>query len=440
MDTGSRVRSAEDDGRPSVLVVDDDESNRKLLKVMLAPLGVDVTEAGGGRAALKILTAPDHNIGVVLLDMMMPRVDGVEVLTTLAERSITPALLVLVITAHDDRSLRRRALEAGAIDFITKPVDRIELLAKCRTILELSRQRTALEKQRAIAQMGYRVLAENTVDVVVYLRGSEVVWISPSVETSFGDPPRQWIGTDILRRIHPEDVDIVVCALQEVAQGKSAAARARVANSDGCYHWADGHGKPYVDDEGNIDGMIGTFRVVDDQVEVERLAKFDAVTGLVNRAETIARFEAALQNPRNPGPHLGVLFCDVDCFKEVNDTFGHAVGDVALLTLATRIRECLRQGDTVGRTGGDEILVLLPGIHNLDEVTQIANKIRCRAAEPIRNSGNTIHVTLSIGATRAVPGESVQTVTARADAAMYQAKQAGRNTVVTLGPASHTTN
>ncbi len=139
------------------------------------------------------------------------------------------------------------------------------------------------------------------------------------------------------------------------------------------------------------------------------------------------------QHPRSPGAYLGILFCDIDAFKDVNDTWGHAAGDVVLAKVADRIRETVRDGDTVGRMGGDEMLVLLPGVHNLDEVAQIGEKIRSRAAEPIHHLGKTIHMTLSIGATLSVPGESSVTVTARADAAMYEAKNAGKNTVVATG-------
>ena len=103
-------------------------------------------------------------------------------------------------------------------------------------------------------------------------------------------------------------------------------------------------------------------------------------------------------------------------------------------TLAARIRESVRQGDTVGRTGGDEILVVLPGVHNIDEVARIGEQIRRRAAEPIHESGTTIQAILSIGATTAVPGESVSSITARADAAMYQAKSRDRNTVIQVQP------
>ncbi|MCB0923755.1 MAG: diguanylate cyclase [Mycobacterium sp.] len=163
--------------------------------------------------------------------------------------------------------------------------------------------------------------------------------------------------------------------------------------------------------------------------QLERLAHYDSLTGLFSRAEVLARLESNLSCVRRPGSACGVLFCDVDKFKTVNDTRGHAVGDAVLATLADRIRRCVRDGDTVGRTGGDEILVLLPGLHSLDEAAQIANKIRVRAAEPIHHNGKTLYATLSIGATLAIPGESVTDATARADAAMYQAKAQGGNHV-----------
>ena len=298
-------------------------------------------------------------------------------------------------------------------------------------------EKELVSKKRADAEARYRILADNAVDVIVHLRGSEVAWISPSVEAALGGPPQQWIGADPSRRIHADDVDAVVAALGGIAGGGSVLRRFRVRSADGdAYHWVDSHAKPYVDAEGNTDGVIAALRVVDDQVEaeqrLERLARFDALTGLANRAEAIERLESALHQAPTLGAHLGILFCDIDRFKDINDTWGDGVGDAVLTTLAARIRDCVREGDTVGRTGGDEILVLLPDVKSDDALARIAEKIRLRAAEPIRESGCTIFATLSIGATMAVPGEAVSSLTARADAAMYQAKQGDRNTVVRI--------
>lgn len=294
-------------------------------------------------------------------------------------------------------------------------------------------QREAVSQLRADAEMRYRILADNAVDVIVHLRGRDVAWISPSVVSALGGPPQQWLGSGFSSRIHPEDLASVATALQRIADGEWVIQRFRVRSVDAGYRWVEGHGKPYVDDGGNTDGLIASLRMADDQVEaeqrLERMARFDTLTGLANRAETLGQLESALGESRPPGTYIGILFCDVDHFKDINDTWGHGIGDVVLATLASRIREGVRPGDTVGRAGGDEVLILLPDVHGFDEVVQIAEEIRRRAAEPIHVGENAIRATLSIGATIATPGEPVSSVTARADAAMYQEKLADRHSV-----------
>ncbi len=298
---------------------------------------------------------------------------------------------------------------------------------------QISRERAKSEAERAEAEARFRLLADNAVDVIVHHRGVRVLWISPSAEAAFGWPLEQWLTSDLTDRVYPDDLGAMAAALAEVAEGRAAFLRCRVTTAKGGYHWVDFRGKPYIDAEGIADGGIAAMRIVDDQVEAERrldrMARFDTLTGLVNRAEALARLGSILNGTRAPGAELGVLFCDVDRFKTINDTLGHSVGDTVLWTVAERISECVRHGDTVGRTGGDEMLVLLPGLHSLEEAIQIAEKIQARVAAPINLVGNTFHATLSIGATLALPGDSVVDVTARADAAMYQSKHAGGNTV-----------
>lgn len=299
-------------------------------------------------------------------------------------------------------------------------------------------EQAQLNTQRADAEMRYRILADNAADIIVHLRDSQVAWVSPSVHAAFGAPAEHWIGSEFSGHVHPADLNTVATAIHRVAAGESVLERFRVRAVDGDYHWVEGHGKPYVDAEGNIDGLITALRIIDKQVEgeqrLDRLARFDTLTGLPNRAEALGTLESSIGCPRSHGSDLGVLFCDIDNFKGINDTWGHHIGDAVLAALATRIREAVRQGDTVGRIGGDEILILLFGIHGLDEAVEIAEKIRSQAAEPIHESGNTLRTTVSIGATIAAPGEPASSIIARADAAMYQAKMAGRNNVVRVEP------
>lgn len=321
----------------------------------------------------------------------------------------------------------------GAAIFYLSQREQLLLIEKAR----LSKDQAEAERVRADAEARYRLLSDNSVDVVVRLRGTTIVWVSPSVQDVFGDSPQQWVDGDFLSHIHPDDVGGFEAALRTAETDKVAVnIRFRFRGTNGRYHWVDGRGKPFIDGDGRMDGTTGAMRIIDDKVEaeqkLERLARFDTLTGLANRVETIVRLNAALTKPRSPGLRLGVLFCDIDNFKSVNDTWGHATGDVVLEKIADRVRDCVRAGDTVGRMGGDEIVVLLPGLHDIEEAARIAETIRLHAAEPIHCCGETFHVTLSIGVTLANADESADAVTARADTAMYQAKSDGRNRISRL--------
>jgi diguanylate cyclase (GGDEF)-like protein len=231
----------------------------------------------------------------------------------------------------------------------------------------------------------------------------------------------QWVALSILA------VSVVGCIItvrRMLTQPVDRLVRTVRAVADGDYDQPIGRSGPreFAEISAAVDDMRNRLR---------ELAQIDSVTGLVNRAETMARLDTALRKPRSPGVVVGVLYCDIDHFKQINDTWGHAVGDAVLSTIASRMRECVHLDDTVGRIGGDELLILLPSAAGADEVVEIGDRIRQLAAEPIHQFGLTVQTTLSIGAASSGdPGEDAAAVTARADAAMYRAKQAGRNVVV----------
>lgn len=437
-----------------ILVIDDQPADLEILTDFLLDGGFrNVQTAVGGAGGIGVLngceTSGEAPV-LVVVDIRMPPPDGYEVLARIKAMAPSCRPLALAVTGDSASKTKIAALRAGASDFITKPFDPVELLLRVRNLAELKWQERELERRAVQHQQladSYRILADNAVDIVVRLRcaaapslnGATVAWVSPSVQSTLGEPPEEWIGSDFSDRIHPAESDKVLTVLQRIVPGQQVIERFRVKTVKGAYHWVDGHCKSYLNADGDPDGVIVALRIVDDQVEAQRrleqMAKFDAVTGLANRAEAMARFESALSNPRCPGAALGVLFCDIDHFKGVNDRWGHSVGDAVLATVAERIRECVRRGDTVGRMGGDEMLVLLPGIHNLEEAVQIAEKIRRRVAEPIQELSQTLFVTLSIGVTLTSAGESVTSVTSRADDAMYHAKESGRNRVAPINAA-----
>jgi diguanylate cyclase (GGDEF)-like protein len=185
------------------------------------------------------------------------------------------------------------------------------------------------------------------------------------------------------------------------------------------------------------DGVVISWRDVTERrlaaEALERRARHDELTGLPNRAEVFERLEARLASTAAPTRQLAALFCDVDHFKAVNDTWGHAAGDAVLCSVAEEATAAIRAGDTFGRIGGDEFLALLDGVHDLEHAVQIAQRLHARLVAPVRRPGGPIAVGVSVGVVLARPGEQAGALLARADEAMYRAKQTGRNRVTPIG-------
>ncbi|HSR26089.1 MAG TPA: sensor domain-containing diguanylate cyclase, partial [Candidatus Eisenbacteria bacterium] len=283
----------------------------------------------------------------------------------------------------------------------------------------------------------YRLLAENAADIVLVIKDGLIDWISPSVERQFGSPPADWIGRPARDFIHPDDLAALGRVMEAVLAGEESVARARSVAPNGVEHWVEAHARPYVEADGTISGLITSYHVIDDvmeaEAELDRRARFDSLTGLLNRSEILRTVtQVASRTPRS-GDMTAILFCDIDHFKEINDEYGHATGDEVLRTVGERVAATIRADDFAARIGGDELLILLPGVHSLDEATQIAEKVRSAASHRIAlDHGVGIAPQLSIGVTVLRPGETTDALVERADSAMYLAKKAGRNQVIAV--------
>src|SRR5512142_2827690 len=160
--------------------------------------------------------------------------------------------------------------------------------------------------------------------------------------------------------------------------------------------------------------------------EVKRLAFHDALTDLPNRLLFMDRAAVAFAYARRAGTNVGVAFLDLDRFKIVNDSFGHHVGDEVLRGIAARLRECLREEDTVARMGGDEFTVVMPGLRKDEDVVKVASKLLDVFHRPLFIGGRDILVSASIGlSVYPEDGNDAETLMRNADAAMYRAKQRG---------------
>jgi len=304
------------------------------------------------------------------------------------------------------------------------------VIAQFNDVTEMVQAEAAL----ATSEQRYRLLAENSSDVLLLIKEGRVSWISPSLTCMLGWQPDDWIGHPLSRFIPPDDHPVLEQDLQTLAEGRTVVRRLQALAHDRSQRWVELHASPHRDCLGRLDGIVGSFRTVDQEVaaerELARRACTDELTGLVNRHEALERITAIAGRVLRKGDSTALLFCDLDNFKEINDTFGHLPGDEMLRTVASRIRTGLRSGDMAARIGGDELMVVLQGVRGLSDAVTIAEKLRRAVAEPIVTSAGSLSITLSIGVTMVRPGENPDAIISRADHAMYRAKQTGRNQVV----------
>lgn len=205
-------------------------------------------------------------------------------------------------------------------------------------------------------------------------------------------------------------------------------------HSDGSVLYVQQALAPVKDTEGRRTSVVAQFIDVTAARQARALLEFqanhDVLTELKNRRAVLAAMAATLSHPSRSGSRLAVLYCDLDRFKPVNDADGHGVGDEVLVEAGRRIRRCVRQGDVVGRIGGDEFVVVLMGVHGEADARMVAEQVRAAVAEPMLVADVTVQVTLSVGVAIADPGDNPDDVLTKADRALYAAKNTGRDRVV----------
>lgn len=285
-------------------------------------------------------------------------------------------------------------------------------------------------EQLVTSEEHYRLLVEHVSDGVVLERDGMIVWASPNIKGMLGWDPDLWVGQSLLELIRPEIRPTVAEALSVAARREPVTFRVAVPASDGEMHWLEVAARPFIGADGECKGNACSVRIVDAEVaaesELEHRARHDQLTGLLNRKEVLDRLDAIGTGTRHAGHETAVLFCDLDQFKEVNDTLGHSVGDRVLTVVAERVRGAVRDTDLVARIGGDELLVVLQHLHAVDEALTVADQIRVAVGAPIEVDGHQLQIGVSIGVSMVAAGDSSDAVIARADAAMYMVKDGNR--------------
>lgn len=451
-----------------VLVVDDLEPNVKLLEAKLRAEYFDVITAVSGREAIE--KAKSEQPDIVLLDVMMPGMDGFETCRILKKSPETSHIPVVMVTALEQQADRVAGLEAGADDFLTKPVEDVALFARVRSLSRLKVMTDELRLRHATGK-GMGVVEDIDPDLVEDGTKPRVLIIDDQAEqaerlTSYLSD-KFLVTTEFdpevaLGRVRSADFDLVV-----VNMGIEAADPLRLCSSIKSFEETRLTPLLAIVRQGDMRKLVRALDIgvndyltrpvdrnemiarVSTQIKRKRyidhlrssfqqsleMAVTDQLTGLYNRRYLASHLSAMFDRAFWTGRPLSVMILDLDHFKTVNDTYGHDAGDKVLQAFADRMRASVRGIDLACRYGGEEFLIAMPDTEKL-EAQIVAERLRLDIASRrvVLNGGrDELQVTVSIGIASTEDGpkdDSAQKLIKRADKALYEAKAQGRDRVV----------
>jgi two-component system cell cycle response regulator len=446
-----------------ILVVDDIDANVRLLAAKLEAEYYDVLTAFDGATALAIAAseAPD----IVLLDVMMPGMDGFAVCRRLKDDPLTRHIPVVLVTALDSRGDKITGLEAGADEFLTKPIDDILLFARVRS---LTRLKMAIDERRQREASGRRLGVIGGASGRLGGTGGRVLVVDDNprqlqrvmAELSVEHRPVAEIDPEnaLLTAKGPVDVVLVNAAARNF-DGLRLAASLR--SDERTRHVpvlaildADDRKRLVKALEIGVNDVL--TRPIDPQemaarvrTQIKRkrytdflrqnldysleLAVTDELTGLNNRRFMEGQIIALVERAAAGGEPVSALMIDIDHFKKINDTYGHDVGDEVLREFAARLASNVRAIDLPCRYGGEEFTVIMPGA-SIEAAEKVAERIRLHVAgAPFRVAAGSelLNVTISIGVAASMgEHDTPEALIKRADEAVYEAKAGGRNRVI----------
>ncbi|MBV8385379.1 MAG: PAS domain S-box protein, partial [Acidimicrobiia bacterium] len=293
-------------------------------------------------------------------------------------------------------------------------------------------ERRVAEEALRVNEERWRALLVNSSDVITVLGADgRLMYNSPSVEGYLGFTADELLARDIFELVHPDDLERAAAILADLveSEGPSAPIEMRVRHADGRYVWVEAIATNKLDDPA-VGGIVVNARDITERKAVEEAllhqARTDLLTGLANRFMLLEQLGAALTRSERTGRLTAVLFLDLDHFKLVNDSLGHAAGDALLIAVAERLR-CFLPAGTVARLGGDEFVLCCEGLETYNDAAELADRVADLLAEPIGLEGDEISVTASVGITCACDrGRTPEELLRDADVAMYRAKERGR--------------
>jgi diguanylate cyclase (GGDEF)-like protein/PAS domain S-box-containing protein len=417
--------------RPSrLLIVDDNEMNRDMLARRLARKGYVIGLADSARDLLP--RVKEEGIDLLLLDIEMPDVSGLDALQSLRGSYSPTDLPIIMVTAKNQSDDIVKALEMGANDYLTKPIDFPVALARISTQLSHKNAQEALRESEERYALAARGANDGLWDWNL-LTGA--VYFSPRWKAMLGfqeneieDRLEEWLD-----RIHDADRDRVKQEIDAHQKGLTPhfESEHRLLHKDGGFCWMLSRGLAVHDATGK------TLRMAGSQTDITERKVSDPLTGLPNRLLFIDRLGRLIKHSKRRKDHLfAVLFLDLDGFKMINDSLGHLIGDQLLVGVAARLEKCLRSSDTVARLGetftvarlgGDEFTILLDDLKEPADANRAAERLMKALVPPFVLAGKEIFTSISVGiAMSNTAYEEPEDMLRDADTAMYRAKSLGK--------------
>jgi diguanylate cyclase (GGDEF)-like protein len=427
------------DQQPTVLVIDDDAIVRLMATEALSDAGYDVVEAADAESGWEIFDRSGADL--VLLDVILPGMNGFEACARLRAHAAGANVPIIVMTGLDDRQSIASAYDAGATDFITKPIVWDLLPYRVRYALRASdafqetlRSRTLLSRSQSLANMG---------SWEWHRADGSLAWseeMNRIVGTRLGQVDAPALAT-LLAHVHADDRMLVERALDGVMKhGLAYSIEFRIVRADGAVRRL--LEQTHIDrvDDAGVSVVHGVRRDITEQTEanerIRSLAFFDPLTGLANRSLFRNMVQHMLSQGAGRAARCAVLIVDIDRFKLINESYGPQVGDEVLKTVGHRLRDCLRAADlkgstrklpaeeSVARLGGDEFTVLLGDIDDPRQANLVAQRIVRALGETIVVDGHELSVSASIGISMSPEdGEDTDSLLTSASTAMHAAKQ-----------------
>lgn len=428
----------------NILIVDDQNTQVLILEGILQNAGYTSVTSTTDPFTVCTLHAK-NNYDLILLDMKMPGLDGFQIIQRLNALDTDDYLPILAITV--DRELKLPALKMGAKDFISRPFNLVEVLARIRNMLEVRLLHNMVKNHSKMLEETVQARTDKLRESEARFRSftamsSDWYWEQgpnfrfttiSGTQAILGQPPESFIGAtpwEMAAGIEHNRWDVHKTTLR--AHRAFTDFEYEFRGDDGTLGWRCISGEPLFDSDGNFCGYRGTGKDITRRKLAEAHIRFvalhDALTGLPNRTLLLDRMDQATSYAHRNGTEVWILFVDVDRFKFVNDSAGHQGGDRVIKMISERLQAAVRESDTVARLGGDEFMVVLAYSTEPSMAIEAIHRIMAAVTEPLKLDTHEFFLSCSVGvAVFPTDGVTSEVLMERADTAMYRAKELGRN-------------